>query len=58
LADLSVDFVESVFGALLDCVSDGWFAAALGGPPALALLALTSGDGPALALLFGSLLAG
>jgi hypothetical protein len=57
LADLSVDFVGSAFEALPDFVCDGWVAPVLVAPLVLALLALMSEGGPALALLFGSLLA-
>jgi hypothetical protein len=56
LADLSVDFAGSVFAAPLDFVWDGWVAPAPVGPLVLALLALLSEGGPALALLFGTLL--
>ncbi|MGA9091616.1 MAG: hypothetical protein WB420_21190 [Bradyrhizobium sp.] len=53
-ADLSVDFAGSAFGAPVDLAWDGWVAAVPVGP---LLLALLSDGGPALALLFGSLLA-
>lgn len=55
LADWSVDFAGSAFGAPVDLVWDGWVAPVPGGPllPALLpLLALMSAGGPALALLF------
>ena len=56
-ADLSVDFAGSVFGAPVDFAWDGWDAPELVGPLVLALLALRSEGGPALALSFGLLLA-
>jgi hypothetical protein len=54
LAGLSVDFEGSAFGALVDFAWDGWVAPLPIGP---LLLALLLEGGPALALLFGSLLA-
>jgi len=57
LAGLSVDFEGSAFGAPVDFAWDGWVAPLPVGPLLLALLALLLEGGPALALLFGSLLA-